>query len=49
MICKFRGKRIDTKVLLNRSVMEESIFDTLAETVRNSLDMDYIYKIIGKK
>ena len=42
-----RGKSIDTSSVEDYKDRKEIVYDKLAENLRNSLDMDYIYKVLG--
>ena len=43
----FRGKEIDTASVEDYKDRKEIAYDKLAENLRNSLDMEYIYKVLG--
>ncbi len=42
-----RGKSIDTSAVEDYKDRKEIVYDNLAENLRESLDMDYIYKVLG--
>lgn len=42
-----RGKSIDASQVEDYKDRKEIVYDKLAENLRNSLDMDYIYKVLG--
>ncbi len=42
-----KGKTVDTGIIKDYSVFKDSQYDKLAEVLRDSLDMDYIYRIMG--
>ncbi|MBP5555180.1 MAG: cobyric acid synthase [Lachnospiraceae bacterium] len=41
------GKSVDTKAAEDYTDRKEVVYDKLAENLRSSLDMEYIYKILG--
>ena len=41
------GKRIDTSYVEDYKDRKETAYEKLAENLRNSLDMEYIYKVLG--
>ena len=41
------GKRIDTSYVEDYKDLKETAYEKLAENLRNSLDMEYIYKVLG--
>ena len=46
-VSTLRGKSIDTSSAEDYKDRKEIIYDKLAENLRSSLDMDYIYKVLG--
>ena len=46
-IAEKRGKTVDTNNVMDYRDYKESQYDILAKELRQSLDMDYIYKIMG--
>ena len=48
-VAQTRGKEIDTKDVTDYAAYKDRQYDILAEELKKSLDMDYIYKIMGLK
>ncbi len=48
-VSKARGKDIDTSDVRDYEDQKEVVYDRLAENLRNSLDMEYIYSVLGIK
>lgn len=46
-VSKSRGKSINTGSVEDYKDRREVVYDKLAENLRNSLDMDYIYSVLG--
>ena len=46
-VSESRGKKTDTTLVEDYKDRKEIAYDKLAENLRNSLDMDYIYKVLG--
>ena len=48
-VANLRGKTINTEEVEDYKDRKEVVYDKLAENLRSSLDMDYIYKVLGIK
>ena len=48
-VSSLRGKDIDTSDVRDHEDRKEIVYDRLAENLRGSLDMEYIYSILGIK
>ena len=48
-VARARGKEIDTKDVTDYAAYKDRQYDILAEELKKSLDIDYIYKIMGLK
>ena len=48
-IAKQRGKKVDTGSITDYAIFKDRQYDILAEGLKNSLDMEYIYEIMGLK
>ena len=46
-VSESRGKKIDTASVEDYKDRKEVAYDKLAENLRKSLDMEYIYKVLG--
>lgn len=46
-VAESRGKKADTSSVEDYKDRKEIAYDKLAENLRNSLDMEYIYKVLG--
>ena len=48
-VSSLRGKDIDTSDVRDHEDRKEIVYDRLAENLRGSLDMEYIYSVLGIK
>ena len=46
-VAEVNGKKIDVNAVSDYKDYKEVVYDKLADNLRNSLDMEYIYKILG--